>query len=273
MRDTQRSNVNVTAKAMSYSGQNFAIVGGDNSLQFGPGIDGTTYDKVAMRPFAEHDSGDVWFSYLFETKTDTAATDRDFFQVLFDDAVTSGDDYTVSCVLDGGAGGHNFRARVGGSDNTVASSVYNVPGTTNFIVGRIIQNGAGDYDTIEIYANPTSVAQPITPSATATDDLSTKVTSINSVRFRTSVWETDDEIYVDEFRLGNSYNDVLARYENRIRQDAPVFYARLNETSGTTVYDTDDRPGRHDRGRHRLEPGRFADGRAGVGQHGRLVRR
>ncbi len=235
---SQRPNVNVTAKSMSYSGDEFTIVGGASALQIGQGVAGGTYDHVAIRSFNKQDSGDVWFSYMLETKPGTADTERDFFQILFDDATTSGDSYTVSSVLDGGSGGHNFRARVGGSANTTASSVYNVPGTTNFIVGRIIENGSGDYDTIEIYANPTSVTQPTTPSATATDSLSIPVTSIDSVRFRTSVWETTDELYFDEFRLGNSYQDILARYENTIRQEAPVFYARFNEASGNTVHDT-----------------------------------
>lgn len=237
--NTQRAGVNVIGHSMTYSGNGFTIVGGNNALRLGPGLSSSTIDHLARRSVSSSlDSGDVWFSYLLETASGTAGTERDFFQVLFDDGTLSSEANTVSSVLDGGSGGHNFRARVGGSSNTIGSSVFNTPGTANFIVGRIVQNVSGDYDTIEIYANPSSLSQPATPSATATGALSEPVTSIDSVRFRTSVWESADEVYFDEFRLGNSYNDVLARYENRVRQDNPVFYARLNETAGSTVHDT-----------------------------------
>jgi len=245
--DSERPDVNVVSKSMSFAGNGFAIVGGNAALQIGPEISASTRDQLPIRKFNKQNPGDVWFSYLLETGTGTAgpSSDRDFIQVLFDDATTSGDGYTLSTVMDNQLetpAQHSFRARAGSASTgqTVSSGKFNVPETTQFIAGRLKPNPtSGNYDTIDIYVNPTTLAEPASPDATAQFDLSIPVTSIDSVRFRTSVWEATDQLYFDEFRVGRDYNDVLARYENVVRQDNPTVYFRLNETDrNSPIHDT-----------------------------------
>ena len=243
--NSQWPDANVVAKSMSFSGSGFSIVGGNKALRVGPGIPSSTLDNVVLRRFNTQAPGDVWFSFLLETGPNTAKDDgnRDMILVAFDDATPATYGNTLSVLVDDNlaAGEHTFRARAGGSANTALSSVVNVPGTAYFVVGRLSQDGSGNYNTVDLYVDPATLSQPTTPDATATATLGSPLTSIGSVRLVTSAWEETaepDEVYIDEFRVGRTYNDVLARYENIVREDGPVVYFRLNETSGNRVLDT-----------------------------------
>jgi len=249
--DTDRDVIHTVAKTLGHDGTDFTIVGGNNALEFGPGMLASTH-SMASRNFNPHDQADVWFSFLMETDgtSQTApesTSDRDFFQVMFSANAGASNDNTLSVVLDNKYDPvHTFGARAGGATNgtnglTVPSSMGNVPGNTFFVVGRLAPNVSGQYDTIDLYVNPTTLAQPAAPDATSTYALATPLTSIGRVHLRSSLWEEDDRVYFDEFRVGPTYEDVLARYENTIRQDAPAVYFRFNDTehasSGADMFD------------------------------------
>ena len=240
--------VNGVDAAMGYTGNDFAIVGGNVAMELGPGPDAATRVFTATY-ITPQSAADIWFSFLLETDETTApagASDRDFFQVMFTTQEEGATDNTLSVVLDNqGFADHQFQARAGGATahgtgTSVAAGVANVPGQSSLIVGCLRPNGEGAYDTIDLYVNPTSTTLPATPDASATYAIAAPLTSIDKIYTRASVWEEDDALRMDELRVGKTYTDVLALYENAIRADDPAVYLRFDGTesdlSGLEAY-------------------------------------
>jgi len=242
--DSMRPYVNVVAQSMSYDGGDFAILGGDQALSIGgAGVPGSTIDHTPRRQFNTQ-TGDVWYSFLLQPGANTTgeAASRDFFQVAFDEQPPRADSLTLSTIIDNQhdpSNDHYFGARAGGSGNANdMSSVKSLPGTTYLVVGHLVETSPGDYETSEIYINPTTLSAPSTPTATASFDIADPLTAIETVRCRISLFESGDEMLVDELRVGRSYLDVLAIYENKVRDAAPVAYWRFNDATGDVTYDT-----------------------------------
>ena len=236
--DAVREYVNGVDAGMSYSGNDFSIIGGDVAMELGPGPDAATRVFTATH-FAPQSGADVWFSFLLETDATTmaqSADDRDFFQVMFTTQDEGATDNTLSVVWDNqGFSDHQIQARSGGSPGhgtgvNVATGVANVPGQSSLIVGCLKPNGNGEYDTIDLYVNPTGLALPEAPNASATYAIPAPLTSIDKIYTRSSVWEEEDAVRVDELRVGKTYTDVLALYENAIRADNPAVYLRFDGT-------------------------------------------
>jgi hypothetical protein len=235
------SQITVANAALGYDAGTFQIVGGNRALRIA-GPTGVVYDSAPVRQFNAQSGGDVWFSYLLRTGPTTAKAgtpgDRDFTQVIFDTFPTGVDNTTLSSLLDNMGqpnNEHRFTVRTGGTN--YYGPVANVPGNTYFLVGRLMESSPGDYDRIELFVNPTTTYQPATPTVSA-QQASIQLPSIQSLRGRLAELESTDEVFYDEFRVGRSYRDVLAVYENTVRADNPVAYWRFNDAGGTTSYDT-----------------------------------
>ena len=234
MSDSVRALVNGVDADMGYAGGDVSVLGGDVAMQLGPG--GPSATSVYTAAYVAPISGeDIWFSLLFETGATTGAAERDFFQLMFTTQAEGATNDTLSLVMDQVGSSHEFIARAGGSTssgtgNNVSSGVANVPGTPTFLVGCLKPDASGAYNAIDLYVNPTTVAQPSTADAAASFAIANPLTSIDKIYTRTSVWETNDSVLVDELRLGKSYQDVLAIYENAVRADDPAVYFRFNGT-------------------------------------------
>ena len=236
--DAVRDYVGGASAAMGYSGDDFSIIGGDVAMGLGPGLDGATWVLTAAH-IAPQSQTEIWFSFLLETDSSTmaaSADDRDFFQVMFTTQEEGATDNTLSVVWDNqGFTEHQIQARSGGSPGhgtgvNVSTGVANVPGQSSFIVGCLKPNGDGAYDTIDLYVNPARTTLPATPDASATYAIAAPLTSIDKIYTRSSVWETDDAVRMDELRVGTTYTDVLALYENAVRADNPAVYLRFDGT-------------------------------------------
>ena len=237
--------LNVVEKSMNFSGSGFSIVGGSKAMKYAGPYPGT-YD-VARRRFNVQDSGDVWFSFLIQTDTDTAepaASDVDFLQVLFQQYAYPplSDTNSLSALVHNGSGGdHTYRVRAGNYAATDDSGILNYPGSTYFIVGRMHESSPGNYNTVDLYVNPTTLAQPAGVDASATRS-GMSIPDISMIRPRFGPLDApNDGVFLDEFRLGRSYQDVLAVYENKIRAQGPVAYWRFGDFDNSpthTNYDT-----------------------------------
>ena len=226
--------VNGVDAALGYTGGEISIVGGDVAMQLGPdGPSGTTvYTAAYVAPISGEE---IWFSLLFESGASTAAGERDFFQVMFTTAAEGATNDTLSLVVDQVGSQHEFIARAGGSTasgtgSNVSSGIANVPGTTSLLIGCLKPDASGAYNAIDLYVNPTSTTLPAAPDASASFPIANPLTYIEKIYTRTSVWETDDSVLVDEFRMGKTYQDVLAAYENAVRADGPAVYYRFDGT-------------------------------------------
>ena len=243
--DAVRALVNGVHADMGYIGGDVAIHGGNVAMQLGP--DGPSGTSVYTAAYVAPISGeDIWFSLLFETAAATGAAERDFFQLMFTTQAEGATNDTLSLVMDQVGSAHEFIARAGGSTssgtgNNVSTGFANTPGTPTFLVGCLKPDASGAYNAIDLYANPTSIAQPQTADASASFAIANPLKSIDKIYTRTSAWETNDSVLVDELRLGKTYQDVLAVYENAVRADDPAVYFRFNgadsDKSSLEAYD------------------------------------
>ncbi len=195
----------VVAGGLNYSGGAISINGGSNSLRITQG--GT---PEVWRDFSTINSTGatvLWFSYLFQA---TNGEENDYFNAyLGDDNQEAGSvgigDSTIT-------GGRNFSARISATSSGTLSSY--VDGTTYLLVGRASTEGstgaAGIFDQVELWVNPTSLTLG---TANSVIDLSSGInnssTLFDTFAIRTTGLATDDQIALDELRIGTTLVDVV----------------------------------------------------------------
>jgi len=181
------------------------VSGGNRALRF----TGTADLASIIARSLPSQTGNVYFSFLFRENAGTINT-NDFMAFWFDNdtTVTSSQTLIPSLGLKGnhgdGANTLDFASRLNlGSDvfSTAAST-----GTTYLIVGRLFKT-AGNYNRFSLWINPTS-ASTNTPDVTASVATGS-TTSFSRLGVRIANLDADDVVYVDEFRAGTTFADVV----------------------------------------------------------------
>ncbi len=186
-------------------------------------------------------AGVLYFSLLVQLST---LADDAFVGFHFTDS-NGGLDNTPSLEAGvyGGAGDVGFvRAAVYNASNYrgVDSASYN-SGDTVFIVGRISDEGfdptAGNYDRLELFVNPTTLAEPA--AATLAADYVTGLTSLDTFAVRTANFSTGESALFDELRIGTTYasvvrTDLVGDYNHNGSVDT-ADYTVWRDTLGQTV--------------------------------------
>lgn len=197
----------VISQSLTYSAGNVTVNGGVNTLQLE-----SNNDDIALRSYAP-ESGTVFVSYLFRTPSSAGNNpDRDFIQQWNRPTETYIADGNASLVHDLTGGETQFGARINSSSATNFGSPPNTQeDTTYFLVTRISKTGfgsIGNYETVDVFVNPTSTTTPGTPTATMTDLDS--FSSLSSIGFRLALVESNADTYlIDEIRVGTSWDAVV----------------------------------------------------------------
>ena len=200
---TAHTAIDVVSASLSYTNGDVSVSGGAKSTQIGY-ISGNV-DNVANRSFAAQ-SGTLYFSLLFQVAEGLDSTD--FIQFLLNDDTNMNKAGSMGMR---NATDNPFFARVrdGSTDSTTNSAVTPTQGTTYFLVGKFRKSGANgsNYDTLDLYANPSTLTEPAQISATVTRNSGS--TSISYFTIRVANLDLGDRILFDELRIGTTYADVV----------------------------------------------------------------
>jgi hypothetical protein len=193
---------NVVAGSLDYpltteSGNKAAIAGASN----GSGIIFRTLDQTIS-------SGTVYLSFLASRTNDTPRT---FGISLFDGAGGT------ERLLIGQANGTNIVEAdrnefiLSGGGSYSSSNVAITTGVTNLVVVSVTFNASGNNESISLYVNSTTAAQPATPDATLSVDLGG---GFNALRLFAGGDSTFSGAHAaasalfDEIKVGTTYGDV-----------------------------------------------------------------
>jgi hypothetical protein len=158
---------------------------------------------AATRAFAPQ-TGTVYFSLLFDAVA--GLTTDDFIHVYLANAasnVKSGGIGLLSTTTD------FLGARVGdvNGGDTTSSTTAAVQGTTYLLVGKVSKTTGGNYNRVDLFINPATTTEPVTPDATDAADSTVSTLSVFGIRtFNTDV---GDRYQFDEIKVGTTFADVV----------------------------------------------------------------
>lgn len=214
---------NRTASPVNYANGEITIPGGNRALRF---YDNASASYAVRRPlgtvFNAAAGETLWFSVLFRTASASPLNNQDFFQIGFDGSanpplgnprVSIGANTTSASSF---PADFQFFAR---STTSIPSSVFHgdlsiASSTTYLLVGQIEAN-AGDYDSVSLFVNPSTLDDPGPPSATVT--LASGLTTLSHAFIRTAFLETGDAYVLDEWRIGRDYGSVVMSLRNALQ--------------------------------------------------------
>ena len=186
---------------LTHSGGTVLADGGDRALFVaGPAADNNAFAAFA---FAQQ-TNDVYFSFLAST------TSGVFFQPYVSH---SGNDEknSASAVLDtrGLSGdGDLVHARLtAASANTGSGDIGGSQDVNAFIVGKLSKSAAGNYDTLEMLVNPTSLVEPATWATDISRDIGISYVRVFGIR----IYDFNDSegAWIDEVRIGTTFAAVV----------------------------------------------------------------
>jgi hypothetical protein len=215
---------NRSSSPVNYTLGEVTILGGDRALRFSDKAENTTSYALAppLGTVFHATAGDVlWFSVLFRTATGGASPllDQDFFQIGFDDnafatspRVSIGANTTQTTF----PSPFRFFAR---STTAVANSDFNddldIAAITTYLLVVRIQPHAGVYDTVSLFVNPSSLADPGTPSAEVV--MPSGLSSLSHLFIRTRYLDQNDVYVLDEWHIGRDYASVVQSLSGALR--------------------------------------------------------
>jgi hypothetical protein len=206
----RKDGVTVDPFSLSYIAGELTINGGAQSLLLG-GI--TDSNNVLSRGFATQ-SDTLYVSLMVRLTANTqgpATTDEDFLQIGLSD-VTAGEP-KASFGTAGTAQNvvpSKFYARVpnGGTSQFGGTQITATGDETFFVVARFSKVSAStNYNQVDLYVNPTTLAEPGTASMTANQ--TGAIGSVSNLIIRRARSDAADGIYIDNIIIGTTYSDVV----------------------------------------------------------------
>jgi autotransporter-associated beta strand protein len=192
--------VTVVNANLSYTAGELSINGGSRALQY-KATEGTA-NPLASRPLPSQ-SGPLYLSLLYQNSVDPDNGADDFMQFGFDTTALANPNASIFDRVT-----FNARAVLTGHDAAVTNPATTPAGTTYFLVLRVDKvSGSTNYNRVSIFVNPTTAAEPGTPSAVVTFD--TTLASISQLAIRRAGQEVGDTYLMDEFRVGTNWSDVI----------------------------------------------------------------
>lgn len=186
--------------ALTYSNGSVEVTGDTRTA-----LVGSNTSDLYARAFASQTST-LYFSLLFRLDSNTLDGD-DFVHFMLNNDTNNTDSAGIGLLS---TTTDYLGARIGGSNggNTTSSSTNFVANTTYFLVGKIWKsNVGGNYDTIDLFINPSSTIEPVTPSASDTASMSGGTVSYFTVRGFGI--DSNDRFLFDELRIGDTFASVV----------------------------------------------------------------
>ncbi len=203
--------VGVAAKGLSYSNGDVWVHGGANALQFASGANDNA--GAALVTNFGSQTGTLYFSFFAEANPVVHGGQGPWLQPILSPNDTGDSDH--ACVIVnagpatyfGGLGGETA-ARIRGTAATTELLDHYAAGSTVFVVGKLWKsNPGGNYDRLSAAVNPTTLTEPASWTATVSHDLGAG--SVEHLRFRTDQFSGGELAWIDEIRVGTSYEDAI----------------------------------------------------------------
>ena len=195
-------NTSVTTSTQQLDDPNSQIDGGLRSTLIGGANDNT----LLSRSFSSAFTGTVYMSMLIRAEN----YNNDFIIFQLTDGATGDNTQAMSIGIRNTAN-NNFFVRSGssGSGQSTNSSTLATNMTDFFVVGVFTQGVGGEYETVQLYVNPTdSTLATETAAATATST-APNMTQLSMFTVRTAVFEGDESLYFDELRISDNLSEVF----------------------------------------------------------------
>ena len=161
--------------------------------------------------------GTLYFSFLFRSNNTSPLANQDFVQLGFDDnASASGGTprmsigaNTISTTFPPNQPYRFFARSTTAIGNSVFDDTTDIQGlTTYLLVGRFSRAGAGNFDRVDLFVNPSTLSEPATPSATVLADAG--IALLSHFFVRTVALDSTDACVLDEWRAGQSFASVVS---------------------------------------------------------------
>lgn len=227
VRDAIKSRVKIENRSSSpvnFENGEVVLAGSNRALRF---YDAANGSYAVQRPLAtvfNAAAGEtLWFSLLFRTATGGASplANPDLFQVGFDDNANASSGIprvsigsnAISATFPSGC--HFFACIT----TDVAAGVFHnslsiAAATTYLLVGRI-QPNAGEYDTVSLFVNPSSLDDPGPPSAAVS--FPSGLTTLSHAFIRATGLDSGDAYVLDEWFIGRDYGSVVQSLRNALK--------------------------------------------------------
>lgn len=197
--DAQASVVSTT---LSYTNGDVTSLGGSQALEL-TFANADIVGNLFSRSFTPIINGTVYLSFLYR-ETTNPAFGTDFIQVGFED--TDPDQPRASIMRRNG----EYQVRAGTSSpgtSTVGSGVSADTGVTHLFVMKAEKTGAGNYNRISLFVDPSSLTEPGSASAVVNAD--TGRANFGLLTARSAFHATGDSFQLDNLRIGESWEDVV----------------------------------------------------------------
>jgi len=186
----------VSDKDLTYIGGSVRVNGGDRALFVeGPKANNDNFASFTFAPQTD----DVYFSFLAST---TAGL---FFQAYVSndaDAINSG-----SAILDTRSSDSVYARLQAATQKTESSDIGDSQGLNPFIVGKLSKSVPGNYNTLEMLVNPTSLVEPDTWAANISRDI--LIAAVDTFGIRIWFFDTGEGAWIDEVRIGTTFAAVV----------------------------------------------------------------
>ena len=180
---------------LTHSGGTVLADGGDRALFVaGPAANNNAFAAFA---FAQQ-TNDVYFSFLAST------TSGVFFQPYVSN--DADDDHSGSATLNT-TSGDSVAARLRHTTNLTGDDIGDSQGLNAFIVGKLSKSAAGNYNTLEMLVNPTSLVEPDTWAANISRDI--LIAAVDTFGIRIWFFDTGEDAWIDEIRIGTTFAAVV----------------------------------------------------------------
>ena len=190
---------------LTYGATGVEVRGGNRALRMAG--DGSTTARFATRPLDQAQSGDVFASFL--VRWEGAMNNGDLFDMILSSGGTQVGRMGVK--VDGAASAGDFFVGVGPSNVSFVNPTGGLdfdPQTDHLLVARMFKHGGSStYNAIAFWLDP-EYADYNVPTWTFTSSTSSQ--TIDAFRLSVRDLDTGKFVWIDELRLGTSWDQVMS---------------------------------------------------------------
>ncbi|HUT35971.1 MAG TPA: PEP-CTERM sorting domain-containing protein [Planctomycetota bacterium] len=199
---TSNESVVSPSPPLTYASGPRSVDGGDRALAITGNGPNNGSDPLATRTLGQvWSASDVYVSFLLRW-AEGSVDNNDFVTIYFGN--TGGPTIGVKGNQGDGSGPEDFVVRTTGSNSIYFDSIADNE-TTYFLVGHLMKGGSGNYETFDLWVNPSYNDQGV---ADVTASGSSGISSFSLIGLRASGL-SGDTVLLDEVRIGTSWDDVF----------------------------------------------------------------
>ena len=156
----------------------------------------------------------IYFSFLFRTTNASPLSDQDFFQWGFDATLAAGNPRvsiganTIATTFPPSQPFRFFARSTTTPANSAFDPATDIAAVTTYLLVGKFSGGAGNFNRVDLFVNPSTLAEPASASATIAVD--SGVASLSHLLLRTAFLDASDAYVFDELRVGRSFTSVVS---------------------------------------------------------------